>query len=128
MGGDLRALESLVRTFRSDAPKKLAGIRRAVLASDARALRAAAHALKGAVSNFAAAERALAPAATEAAARLQRMGEGGEMSEAPSALAELERELAAVSTALDGLVRGGPRKRPRRGKGGKAKPPLSRGT
>jgi two-component system, sensor histidine kinase and response regulator len=122
VGGDLRALGSLVRTFRSDAPKKLAGIRRAVFASDARALQAAAHALKGAVSNFA------APAATEAAARLQRMGEGGEMSDAPSALAELERELAAVSTALDGLVRGGPRKRPRPGKGGKAKPPLSRGT
>src|SRR5262249_13555811 len=122
VGGDLRALSSLVRTFRSDAPTKLAAIRRAVRARDAPALQAAAHALKGAVSNFAAA------AATEAAFRLQRMGQASQMSDASSALAQLERELAAVTTALDGLVRGGARKRARPGRGGKAKPPLSRGT
>jgi PAS domain S-box-containing protein len=122
VGGDRRALASLVRTFRGDAPRKIAEIRRAVDAGDARGLQAAAHALKGAVSNFA------ARGAAAAAFRLQRMGEAGEMGEAPRVLAELECELGEVSRALDGLVapRSAPRARPpRRGPKGRS---LSRGT
>jgi CheY-like chemotaxis protein/HPt (histidine-containing phosphotransfer) domain-containing protein/anti-sigma regulatory factor (Ser/Thr protein kinase) len=122
VGGDRRALASLVRTFRSDAPRKLAEIRRAVSAPDARALQAAAHALKGAVSNFAAA------AASETAFRLQRMGEAGETSDAPAVLAQLEREIGKVSAALDELVRKPKPRRERPRPREKARRSVSRGT
>ena len=99
VGGDLRSLARIVRIFRADYPGQIARIRQAIAASDQAALRAAAHALKGAVANFA------APRASEAALRLQQMGEAGELDGAVPALERLERELAAVSSALGALVR-----------------------
>jgi two-component system sensor histidine kinase/response regulator len=108
VGGDRKALVQLVGIFRDDAPKQIDRIRKAIRGGDAAALRAAAHALKGAVSNFA------APEATAAAARLQRMGEAGELTGATDALARLEREIGSVVEALDGLterpVGSGPKK------------------
>jgi HPt (histidine-containing phosphotransfer) domain-containing protein len=98
VGGDRKALRGLVRLFLADAPKQTARIRRAVEARDARGLRDAAHALKGAVSNFA------APAATEAAMRLQRIGEAGDLTAGRSALAVLDRELRRVKAALRRLA------------------------
>jgi two-component system, sensor histidine kinase and response regulator len=100
VGNDRKALAALVRVFLADYPKQLARIRRAVLARDPRALRHAAHALKGAVSNFA------APAATEAALRLQQIGERGEVTGARSASSLLEDELERVRKTLLGLVPG----------------------
>ncbi len=98
VGGDRQALARLVKLFLADAPKRMAGIRRAILHGKAQALQAAAHALKGAVSNFA------APAATEAALRLQRMGESGDLAGAERACGMLERELERVGAALQKLV------------------------
>jgi HPt (histidine-containing phosphotransfer) domain-containing protein len=69
-------------------------------------LREAAHALKGAVSNFAAAS------ATEAAQRLQKMGETGDLTAARSAYALLEDEIARLRQAL--RVIAGPARRSRR--------------
>jgi HPt (histidine-containing phosphotransfer) domain-containing protein len=123
VGNDPRALAVLVRIFLADYPKQLARIRRAVLGRDPRALRDAAHALKGAVSNFA------APAATEAALRLQQIGDRGELTGARSATSLLEDELARVRKTLLDLVPGpgregnaarGSRKRT------KATPPVTR--
>jgi CheY-like chemotaxis protein len=94
VGGDRTALAQLVRIFRADSPKQAARIRKAIRDSDAPALRSAAHAVKGAVSNFA------APAATEAAVRLQRMGDTGHLAGAEGALARLEREIGRVLEAL----------------------------
>ncbi len=99
VGGHPKALADLVRIFRVDSPKQLARVRAAVRDSDAAALRAAAHALKGAVSNFA------APPATEAALRLQKMGEAGRLEGAGAALEHLERELDALLAALVLAVR-----------------------
>jgi HPt (histidine-containing phosphotransfer) domain-containing protein len=126
VGGDRRALAELVRIFRADAPKQLARIRRAVEKSDAAGLRAAAHALKGAVSNFA------APPATEAALRLQKMGDTGHLQGAAVALGHLESELDALLAALAdvagrparrvtasgarGRKRTGEKRKPRRGR------------
>jgi len=98
VGHDRGALARLVHLFLADYPKQLARIRRAVAARDPKALRAAAHALKGAVSNFA------APGATEAALRLQLMGDGGSVTGARSATALLEGELTRVHEALTTLV------------------------
>jgi len=121
VGHDQRALARLVRLFLADYPKQLARIRRALLARDARALRAAAHALKGAVSNFAAAP------ATEAALRLQQIGDTGTVTGARSALSVLEDELARVHEALAALApRAGTRvpraRRPAGSKAGRSSP------
>jgi CheY-like chemotaxis protein len=94
VGGDRKALVGLVRIFRADSPKQVARIRKAIEEGDAPALRAAAHALKGAVSNFA------APAAAETAQRLQKMGEEGRLQEAGRTLERLEGEIEALLAAL----------------------------
>ena len=108
VGGDRRALAGLARIFLADAPRRLAEIRRAVASADAKALRAAAHALKGAAANFSAA------GVTDAALELQQIGDSGEMSEAAAALDRLEGELATLRRALTALVGG--RKKAARGR------------
>jgi two-component system sensor histidine kinase/response regulator len=106
VGGDRRALADLVRIFRADWPKQVARLRQALQDGDAPAVRSAAHALKGAVSNFA------APAATETALNLQKMGEAGRLAGADAVLERLETEVHALLAALADLVgarRGAPR-------------------
>jgi PAS domain S-box-containing protein len=98
VGGDRRALADLVRIFRADWPRQVARLREAVRQNDAAALRAAAHALKGAVSNFA------APAATEAAHSLQKVAEAGRLGGAGAELERLEREVEALQAALAAVV------------------------
>ena len=105
VGGDRKALAQLVRIFRADSPKQLARIRKAIRESDAPALRSAAHAVKGAVSNFA------APSATDAAARLQRMGDTGHLAGAEAALDRLEREIGRVLEVLAEAAPGRSRRR-----------------
>ena len=101
VGGDRRALAMLVRLFLTDSRKLLARVRQAVERGDGPDLRSAAHALKGSVSNFA------APAATAAAARLQEMGERGDLTQASLAQANLEQELIRVRERLAAMVGGG---------------------
>jgi PAS domain S-box-containing protein len=98
VGGERRALAKLVRVFQADSRKLLARIRQAVRRGQAAQLRAAAHALKGSVSNFA------APAAVAAAARLQQMAERQDLGEAKAACADLVRELARVQVSLQALT------------------------
>jgi two-component system sensor histidine kinase/response regulator len=98
VGGDTGALTELIDVFLADAPALLNQINAAIDAKDARALRVAAHTLKGAVSNFA------APSATEAAARLQRIGEGGDLDAARATSHDLGRELDQVFNALGAIV------------------------
>jgi CheY-like chemotaxis protein len=64
MAGDPELLAEMVALFLQDCPQLLAALREALARGDARALKRAAHTLKGTVSNFA------APAATAAALRL----------------------------------------------------------
>lgn len=104
VGGDRKALARLVGVFLADSPRLLSRIRAAVRKKDARALQAAAHALKGSVSNFA------APAATDAALRLQQIGGSGELAGAGSALTALEAELRRVGSLLAKLAGSRPRK------------------
>jgi two-component system sensor histidine kinase/response regulator len=98
VGGDRQALRELVELFLDDAPRLLTRVLEAIEARDAPALQAAAHALKGAVSNFA------APAATQAAARLQQMGESGRLGGAQAGGELLEQELERLRDALTRLV------------------------
>jgi CheY-like chemotaxis protein len=98
VGGDTGALSELVDVFLTDAPALLTQINAAIDAQDARALRVAAHTLKGAVSNFA------ASTATQAAARLQRIGEGSDLGAARAASDDLKRELDQLFGALSAIV------------------------
>jgi PAS domain S-box-containing protein len=98
VGGDRRGLAKLVRLFLADSRTLVARVRAAVATGNAKDLRAAAHALKGSVANFA------APAATAAAARLQEMGERGDLAEGNAAFASLEQELAGVRKRLAAIV------------------------
>ncbi len=103
VGGDRRALKEVARIFLADAPRRVAAIKRAVAEADARALRAAAHALKGAASNFS--TRGVAATALE----LQELGEAGETREAAAVLERLESDLAALRRSLRRLL--GPARR-----------------
>jgi len=115
VGGDRQALARLVRLFAADSRTLMTRVHAAVKTGEAAELRAAAHALKGSVSNFA------APAAAAAAARLQQIAEGGNLAEAETARERLRQELARVRQSLSALVKT-PSSRRRR------KPQLSRGT
>jgi PAS domain S-box-containing protein len=108
VGGDRAALRRLARLYLADYPKLLARLRRALAAGDAPGVRAAAHALKGATSNFA------ATAAVAAAQRLEQLAEAGTLGEAPAVLADLEGALRQVRGALSALVRKAPRVASRR--------------
>jgi CheY-like chemotaxis protein len=115
VGGDPRELRTLVRLFLADLPRGLQRIREAIGRRDARALRDAAHALKGAAANFAATE------AVAAAQRLQEMGHMGALDEAGPAFETLMHRLRALARSLRGLVSperraiaGAPRRRPPR--------------
>jgi len=77
LGGDEKLLRELLE--------------RAVTSQDAEALRTAAHALKGSVANFAAAEP------VDAARRLETMGASGDLSGVKDAFAELTAALATFT-------------------------------
>ncbi len=98
VGGDLDLLKGIAAIFLEECPEALAAIRRAIEAGDARALAAAAHSLKGSVSNFG------ARAAHDAALRLEQMGRAGDLSDAGGVLAQLERALEELNARLSRML------------------------
>jgi signal transduction histidine kinase/CheY-like chemotaxis protein len=100
VGGDAKLLESLVRIFLADCPKRLAAVRRSVTRGDGASLAGTAHALKGAVGVFGARR------AFDAARALEAMGRKGELSAAQESLRVLEREIAAVGKRLAAFLKG----------------------
>ena len=77
--GEPELLKDVVRLFLDDCPKMLFGIRGAAERGDAAGMERAAHKIKGSVANFA------APAAYDAALRLEVMGREGHLDQAPEA-------------------------------------------
>ena len=94
MGDDPELLQQLIGIFCETSPALVQKIRRAVTETNAVALRDAAHALKGSVSNFAATR------AYEVSGRLEVMGETAVFTGAGAACALLEEEMAALNSAL----------------------------
>src|SRR5262249_8162774 len=92
--GDNELLQDIVGLFFEEAPTLLLALREAMARGDCQALTRAAHSLKGTVSSFG------APAAREAALRLETMGRSGDLTYAAPACAELEREIASLAGAL----------------------------
>jgi CheY-like chemotaxis protein len=94
-GGDAQLLQELVQMFLQECPGLLAEIRSAIAAKDAPKLRRLSHTFKGAVSTLA------APAACEAAQRLETMGHQGDLSRTDEAYALLEGAVERLRPVLE---------------------------
>ena len=97
VGGDRTLLGAMVALFLGECPAFVAGIRRALADRDGPALERTAHALRGAVSNFAADD------AAQAALALEVMGRDGDLTKADQAFRALEDALERLRPALEEL-------------------------
>jgi CheY-like chemotaxis protein/HPt (histidine-containing phosphotransfer) domain-containing protein len=93
-GGDADTFNEIVQLFLADLELMLADIRAAVDRRDAQALERAAHRLRGSASFFD------ARPVVEAAARLEAIGEGGDLSGADDQCRELEGRAERLRQAL----------------------------
>jgi two-component system, sensor histidine kinase and response regulator len=98
-GGDRDLLGELAKIFLMDCPARLSAIQAGVERSDAAVLLEAAHALRGSVANFGAAQ------AVDAALKLELMGKAGDLTGAAAALVRLQAAMAALIADL-GTVTG----------------------
>ena len=102
--GDIPLLRRMVRAFRADYPDTLDHIHGALDARDTEALRNHAHAIKGSAATLA------APAAAEAAYRLEKLARTGELKGARGMFHHLVTEIRKLDRSLETLV---PRKKAR---------------
>ena len=100
LGGDESLLKEITGIFLDEYPALIVSMRNAIQQQDATSLEHYAHSLKGSVSNFG------VDAATKAAYRLEVLGRGRNLEEAPAALQALEAHFAALAPALAALVDG----------------------
>jgi len=99
--GSPTLLRSVVASFLSDAPKKVAAIRRALSRKDPEALASAAHSLKGAISIFNAQKSVSAARALEAMGRVRNLqAAADEFRALTDDMARLERDLRALVPPL----------------------------
>jgi signal transduction histidine kinase/CheY-like chemotaxis protein len=94
VGGDAALAREMAQVFINDARRLREAVRRSVADNDARGLREAAHALKGAASNF------NATAVVACAAELEQMGKSNEMDRAADTASHLEGELDRLLAEL----------------------------
>ena len=97
VGGDEDLLREITCLFLTEYPRLIDEIQSAVDTGDATRLERAAHSLKGSVSNFG------APAATEAAYRLESIGRKLQMTQAAEALEELVSQFQQLHPELEQL-------------------------
>jgi HPt (histidine-containing phosphotransfer) domain-containing protein len=98
VGGNVKLLREIVQLFRDECPRLLGEVREAVARGDAPRLQRAAHALKGTVANF------KAPAAFDAALRLEVMSRSGRLEGGDDACRTLEAEVGRLERALTELL------------------------
>jgi HPt (histidine-containing phosphotransfer) domain-containing protein len=101
-GGDAAMLRQVTGLFLGECPRALAMVRAAFAAGDAAELAKAAHYLKGMTGSLA------APDACAAAARLEGLGRGGDLTDAAQAVAALEAQSRRLAAALAALAEGEP--------------------
>lgn len=95
--GDAELLLEILEVFLDDSPRLLIRIREALRRKDLKTVEQAAHTLKGSVGNF------CAPAAYEAALRLELIGREGKLDRSEEAWIELERAIQQLRPALTAL-------------------------
>lgn len=98
---DLEFLGETFGLYKKDCPELVSQMREALSRQDSGALAAAAHTLKGLVSNFA------AHTVVEAARKLEVMAEKSEFSDPGEALAALEHECNRLKDILEGILQQG---------------------
>ncbi len=91
---DSELLAELYGMFCADYPKQLEALRDALLHQDARAVERGAHALKGALANFA------AESARHLAAQIEALGRAGKLASVQQLIGELEQEIHRADAAL----------------------------
>jgi signal transduction histidine kinase/CheY-like chemotaxis protein/HPt (histidine-containing phosphotransfer) domain-containing protein len=99
LGGDRALFDEIARMFLDDAPRLREQIRGTIWRRDAKALRRAAHTLKGAAIHFA------APGIIAAAESLEQMGETEDFTSTDAALSSLDRALDRTLPALKSAIR-----------------------
>jgi two-component system, sensor histidine kinase and response regulator len=92
--GDSKLLCKLIDIFAAELPKLMSRIRRSIAKQDARGLRDAAHALKGAVGNFD------HDAPFEAVRKLEEMGRENQLSDAHPMFQRVKNEMAHLTRSL----------------------------
>jgi HPt (histidine-containing phosphotransfer) domain-containing protein len=105
-GGSEKLERSLIKTFLQDSPKTISLIQRAIAKKDARKLASSAHALKGSIAIFGAAN------AVAIVRNLEAMGRSANLLDADSQFRALELEFARLKPELLAIHRT-PKKRPR---------------
>lgn len=100
MGGDVHLLKQVVGFVKVDCPEIMDRLRASAARGDAAGVQIAAHSLKGMVVNFD------AQAASQAAIRVEQMGEAGDLSQTPEAIQSLEDELARLWSELESELAG----------------------
>lgn len=98
---DLEFLGETVEMLVADGPALVQEIRAAIAGGDAAGVGRHAHALKGMISNFCAAE------AQACALEVERIGKSGELSAAGVALDALEVQLSSLTTELLAFMKAG---------------------
>ena len=98
--GDAALAQELAELFLADYPERLSELHDAIMRSDARALKRAAHTVKGAISVFS------TDGAFEAASRLETIGGTGDLTHATEAWHALKEELKRLTPALTELAAG----------------------
>ncbi len=91
---DPQLLRDLVDLFLEECPRLVDEIRVALDRKDAKTLQRGAHSLKGSTANLA------AKMTSEAAFKLERLAQAGDLGDAESVLQELERQLVRLKPAL----------------------------
>ena len=99
VGGDAELLLEMIETFNEESASLLDQIRESIARGEAAHLEHAAHSLKGALRTL------VAPAASDAAFRLEEMAHGGDLGGVEHGLAVLEREMVALRESLSTLGR-----------------------
>jgi HPt (histidine-containing phosphotransfer) domain-containing protein len=102
VGGDRKLLREIIEIFLATAPQMLTDIRDAILCGDCQKVERAAHALRGAASNF------FSVRVDQAALALETMGLGRELADAKSAFGVLAAEFDQLRSALERMLRSEP--------------------
>ncbi len=98
VGGNVELMHTLVNLFRTEYPKFLERVEKAVTERDSRALEFAAHALKGSLRNMA------AEAASEVALRLELMARREDLQDIDAVYEELTKEIERLEPQLVALA------------------------
>ena len=97
-GGDRALFQELAGLFCRGCPQQMAEVQNAIAQKDAQRLKAAAHALKGAVGSFGPSR------AFDAVLRLETMGRNGDLTGAPEIYESLRQEMTLLVSHLESVV------------------------